>query len=68
MCEAGIEVIDVYPLSASWPEGTSSGDVVHYSPEVFASVEKLLEKVKLDSTLSHRSRSKGKVISQCIET
>jgi hypothetical protein len=37
MCNAGIEVLDVYPLSASYPYGTL--DITHYNDEVFVAAE-----------------------------
>ena len=50
MCEAGIDIIDVYPLSDSYPLGTgyhgskfAVNDVVHYNNAVFWPVEDLLE-------------------------
>lgn len=47
MCKGGIEVLDVYPLTDSYPGGTGSAvspfDPVHYQTFVFESVEKLLE-------------------------
>ena len=53
MCNAGIEVLDVYPLTASYPGGAL--DAVHYVDSVFASVEQLLEKTKAQSrTASNR--------------
>jgi hypothetical protein len=45
MCKAGIDVIDVYPISDAYPEGTvSKSDPVHYSSWVFRDVERLLFK------------------------
>ena len=39
MCKAGIEVLDVYPVSASFPNGTDNSvdpfDSVHYKDLVF---------------------------------
>ena len=47
MCDAGFDVLDVYPLTASYPYGTGSSarpkDAVHYEHFVFESVERLLE-------------------------
>ena len=43
MCRAGIDVIDVYPISDSYPAGTvSKSDPVHYLGHVFRDVEALL--------------------------
>lgn len=46
MCRAGIEVIDVYPISDSYPAGTLlQTDPVHYANHVFRDVEALLHKM-----------------------
>ena len=45
-CEAGFEVIDVYPLTESYPG--SSEDVLHYGNQVFRAMEQMLEKQKVD--------------------
>ncbi|XP_032221804.2 uncharacterized protein LOC116604066 [Nematostella vectensis] len=55
MCSAGIEVIDVYPVSDSYPWGTGThaslkpaeNDVVHYSNQAFKPAEDLLENMFL---------------------
>ncbi|XP_067031987.1 uncharacterized protein [Acropora muricata] len=44
MCNAGFDVIDVYPISDAYPDGAL--DHVHYSPRVFWDLETLLEKYK----------------------
>ena len=44
MCEAGFDVVDVYPISDAYPNGTL--DHVHYNPRVFWDLETLLEKYK----------------------
>lgn len=41
MCNAGFEVLDVLPLTASYMSGTE--DVVHYKDEVFSAAETELE-------------------------
>ncbi|XP_032237158.1 uncharacterized protein LOC5511899 isoform X2 [Nematostella vectensis] len=46
MCQAGVPVIDVYPLTVAFPGGTS--DVVHYRNFVFDSIERRLAEIKLD--------------------
>ena len=50
MCAAGIDVLDVYPLTDSYPKGTgyhgdrfTVNDVVHYNDSVFWPVENVLE-------------------------
>ena len=46
MCRAGIDVIDVYPISDSYPAGTmSQSDPVHYADHAFRDVEALLQKM-----------------------
>lgn len=46
MCRAGFEVLDVYPLSASFPNGTDNSydpyDSVHYKDSVFQPAEEIL--------------------------
>ena len=43
MCRAGVDVIDVYPISNSFPGGTvGPNDPVHYSGDVFRDIERLL--------------------------
>ncbi|XP_015767755.1 PREDICTED: uncharacterized protein LOC107346472 [Acropora digitifera] len=44
MCNAGFDVVDVYPISDAYPNG--AWDHVHYNPRVFWDLEKLLEKYK----------------------
>ena len=41
MCKAGFEVLDVFPLTASYMPGPY--DVVHYTNEVFNEAENELE-------------------------
>ncbi|KAJ7379664.1 hypothetical protein OS493_014068 [Desmophyllum pertusum] len=42
MCASGISVLDVYPISTSYPPGTKDG--VHYNSEAFNPVIELLER------------------------
>lgn len=42
MCEAGIPVLDVYQISAAYPQGTIDG--VHYPHFVFYPAEDALER------------------------
>ena len=46
MCNAGFEILDVFPMSASYPEGTDDSsdkyDAVHYKRHVFKPAEQLL--------------------------
>ncbi|XP_015747639.1 PREDICTED: uncharacterized protein LOC107327414 [Acropora digitifera] len=44
MCNAGFDVVDVYPISDASPDGAL--DHVHYNPHVFWDLETLLEKYK----------------------
>ncbi|XP_022800409.1 uncharacterized protein LOC111338234 [Stylophora pistillata] len=44
MCQAGFDVIDVYPMTESYPGGTLANDVVHYPNKVFSALETLFEK------------------------
>ena len=41
MCQAGYTVLDVYPITASYPAGTKDG--IHFEDKVFNSAEDLLE-------------------------
>ena len=45
MCNEGIEVFDVYPLSASYPKGTI--DITHYDDKVFFAAETELQRYVL---------------------
>ena len=47
MCEAGFDVIDIYPMTDSYPGGTL--DVVHYPNHVFSSMVTMLEKYKVNN-------------------
>ena len=49
MCEAGFDVIDLYPMTDSYPDGTIPLDIVHYSNKVFETVETLLERYKMNN-------------------
>ncbi|CAB3981814.1 REDUCED WALL ACETYLATION 1-like [Paramuricea clavata] len=40
MCKAGVTFLDIYPISASYPDGTKDG--IHYESKVFYPVEELL--------------------------
>ena len=46
MCRAGFEVLNVYPLSTSFPNGTDNSydlfDSVHYKDSVFTPAEEIL--------------------------
>lgn len=49
MCQAGFDVIDVYPMTHSYPEGTLDSDIVHYPNKVFDAVVTLVENYKQQS-------------------
>ena len=42
MCMAGIPVLDMYPLTATWPQGTR--DHIHYSDDVIEPAVLALER------------------------
>ena len=48
-CAAGYDVLDVYPITDSYPDGTGNEkfphDPVHYEQHVMKPVEQLLERV-----------------------
>ena len=50
MCDAGVNVLDVFPLSDSYPNGTGlvnkDYDAVHYNNWVFQAVIDFLERYK----------------------
>ena len=48
ICQAGFDVIDLYPLTHSDPEGTFPKDIYHYPHKVFFPLETLLEKYKVN--------------------
>ena len=49
MCDAGIPVLDLFPMTDSYPRGSGIGgyqfDAVHYEHKVFATAERRLEEV-----------------------
>ncbi|KAJ7374439.1 hypothetical protein OS493_007545 [Desmophyllum pertusum] len=70
MCQAGFDVIDVYPLTDSYPGDTY--DEVHYPDKVFDAMETMLEKYKvhynkrvLDNTKKSRMQPLGPVQTPC---
>ena len=54
MCKAGIPVLDVYPMTASYPNGTL--DHVHYSDNVQRAAEDQLIKFIADETEKKKTR------------
>ena len=53
MCDAGLEILDVYPLSASYPHGTV--DITHYNDEVFFAAEIELERYVVMAELEEKT-------------
>ena len=49
MCNAGIPILDLFPLTDSYPKGSGIAgyqfDAVHYEHSIFAKAERLLEEV-----------------------
>jgi len=64
MCQAGFDVIDVYPMTDSYPVGTL--DEVHYPDHVFSSMETLLEKYKVQNNKKVNKNEKRNRVIQCI--
>lgn len=64
MCQAGFDVIDVYPMTDSYPSGTD--DVVHYPNHVFNSVETLLERYKAHNNKKLGENENKARIKRCI--
>ena len=62
MCQAGFDVIDVYPMTDSYPGGTL--DVVHYPDKLFAPMETMLEKYKVYDNVRVKFQENG--IKRCI--
>ena len=64
MCKAGFDVIDVYPLTDSYPRGPI--DHVHYAGQVFDMLERMLEQYKVhDNKILDENEGNGK-IKRCI--
>ena len=65
MCQAGFDVIDLYPMTASNPDGLT--DPVHYRAEVFDSLETMLGKYKiLKNTEFLSADPRGRRLTRCI--
>jgi len=56
MCKAGIPVLDVYPMTASYPNGTL--DHVHYSDNVQRAAEDQLITFIADETERKKTRKR----------
>ena len=63
MCEAGFDVIDLYPMTDSNPVGTL--DVVHYPNKVFDTVETLLERYKMNNNQRLGMNERKRRIRRC---
>ena len=65
MCRAGFDVIDVYPMTDSYPGGTT--DEVHYPNHVLSTMETLLEKYKVENNKRVGQNEKKDRMKRCIE-
>ena len=64
MCEAGFDVIDIYPMTDSYPGGTL--DVVHYPDHLFSSMVRMLEKYKVNNYRQLSGNERVNRIKRCI--
>ncbi|XP_044185154.1 uncharacterized protein LOC114947931 isoform X2 [Acropora millepora] len=64
MCNAGFDVIDVYPISDASPDGAL--DHVHYNPSVFWDLETLLEKYKTQNNEKLDDNKWKNTLKRCI--
>ena len=64
MCNAGFDVVDVYPISDASPDGAS--DYVHYRPRVFWALETLLEKYKTQNNEKLDDNKWKNALKRCI--
>lgn len=64
MCQAGFDVIDVYPLTDSYPNGIV--DAVHYPNKVFDAVETMLEKYRVHNNTPFNINTPERRIKRCI--
>ena len=64
MCEAGFDVVDVFPISDSTPDGEL--DHVHYEPRVFGPLETLLEKYKAQNNDRLGENERKNRVKRCI--
>ena len=64
MCQAGFDVIDVYPMTDSNPE--AAADNVHYRHEVFDTMETMLEKYKILNNSDISTVQSKRRIKRCI--
>ena len=64
MCKAGFDVIDLHPLTDSYPPRCK--DYVHYGFEVFDMMEKMLEQYKVHDNKKLDENEKHGKIKRCI--
>ena len=64
MCQAGFDVIDVYPLTDSYPNGIV--DEAHYPNKVFDAVETMLEKYKVHNNVPVNINTTERRIKRCV--
>ena len=64
MCKAGFDVIDVYPLSDSYPPRCK--DLVHFENRVFDMMETMLEQYKVHDNKKLNEDEKHDKIKRCI--
>ncbi|XP_015759130.1 PREDICTED: uncharacterized protein LOC107338414 [Acropora digitifera] len=64
MCNAGFDVVDVYPLSDASPDGAY--DYAHYKPRVFWDLETLLEKYKTQNNEKLDDNKWKNALKRCI--
>ena len=65
MCNAGFDVVDVYPISDASPDGAL--DHVHYNPHVFWDLETLLEKYKRQNNEKLDDNKWKNTLKRCID-
>ena len=49
MCQAGIPVLDIYPMNTAWPEGTR--DSMHYIDITLEPVVRALERLLTEASM-----------------
>ena len=64
MCNAGFDVIDVYPVSDAYPNGTL--DHAHYEPRAFWDMQTLLEKYKTQNNEKLNDNKRKNRLKRCI--
>ena len=64
MCNAGFDVVDVYPISDTTPDGAL--DHVHFNPSVFLDLETLLEKYKTQNNEKLDDNEWKNALKRCI--